>query len=73
MYEYDYLTAALNISYMIFSYGFLPKVEDFLGVLFEVYIYSKLNFYTPFQLFTAGKLIHLSKNYKNISGVILTF
>lgn len=60
MYEYDNLTAALNISYMIFSYGFLPKVEDFLGVLFEVYIYSKLNFFTPFQLFTAGKLIHLS-------------
>lgn len=62
MYEYDYLNAALNISYMymIFSYGFLPKVEDFLGVLFEVYIYSKLNFFTPFQLFTAGKLIHLS-------------
>lgn len=58
MYEYDYLTAALNISYMIFSYGL--KVEDFLGVLFEVYIYSKLTFFTPFQLFTAGKLIHLS-------------
>lgn len=38
MYEYDYLNAALNISYMymIFSYGFLPKVEDYLRFIYTL-------------------------------------